>query len=215
MTKNEKIDIILKYLKEKYENAKCSLEYKKPHELLIAARLSAQCTDKRVNVVTKTLFKTYPTIYSFAKANLDDITKIIRPCGLSNKKAADIVGICSKLIEQFNLKIPNNMKDLLTLPGIGRKTANLMLGELFKKPVIVVDTHFTRIANRLGLTVKTNPKKIEEELKKLIPKEKSTKFCHRVVYFGRDICKAKAPLCNMCGVSNICCYLKQISKTNR
>ncbi len=211
MTKNEKVNIILKYLKEKYENAKCSLEYKKPHELLIAARLSAQCTDKRVNIVTKTLFKIYPTIYSFAKANVSDIKKIITPCGLSNKKAADIVGICVKLVESFNCKIPDNIKNLLTLPGVGRKTANLMLGELFKKPAIVVDTHFSRIVNRLGLTFKTNPQKIEEELRKLIPEEKSTKFCHRMVYFGRDICKAKKPSCEICGISNVC-YFKQENK---
>ena len=204
MTKKEKVKYILNFLKENYEKAKCSLNYKTPFQLLVATRLSAQCTDKKVNKVTKTLFLKYKTINSFKNANLNEIKQIIKPCGLFNKKAYDIILASSILIEKFNANIPNNLKDLLSLPGIGRKSANLILAEIFKKPAIIVDTHLIRISNRLKLVKEKNPKKIELSLLKIIPKKETINFCHRIVFFGRDLCKAKKPICLNCKLKIIC-----------
>lgn len=204
MTKKEKVNLTLEFLKENYEKAKCSLNYKTPFQLLVATRLSAQCTDKKVNKVTKTLFLKYKTINSFLNANLIEIKQIIKPCGLFNKKAYDLITASKILTEKFNGNIPNNLKDLLVLPGIGRKSANLILAEIFKKPAIIVDTHLIRISNRLGLVKEKNPKKIEQRLLKIIPKKQTIKFCHRVVFFGRDLCKAKNPVCLKCKLKIIC-----------
>ena len=200
----ERVEFILNFLENNYRYAKCSLIYKTPHELLIATRLSAQCTDHKVNSVTKDLFLKYKNIYSFANADIEDIKKIINPCGLSNKKSSDIVNISKILVEKFNCIIPNSIEDLLKLPGVGRKTANLILGELYNKSVIVVDTHLIRISNRLGLVKDKNPKKIEESLKKIIPQEKSLKFCHMIIEFGRTICRSRAPFCDKCHLKKIC-----------
>ena len=204
MTKKERLNIILNFLEKKYKLAKCFLEYEKPYELLIAAMLSAQCTDKMVNIVIKKLFLKYSTFESFLNASFKEIKKIINPCGLSNKKTEDILSITKMLFENFNSKIPNNEKDLLTLPGIGRKTANLILSEIFNIPTIVVDTHVIRITNRLNLVNGKNAKKIEEKLLKIIPKKERKNFCHRVISFGRDLCSAKKPLCNICEIKNLC-----------
>ena len=204
MNKKEKVNIILNFLEEKYKYAKCFLEYEKPYELLIAARLSAQCTDKMVNIVIKKLFLKYPKLESFLNASFKEIKEIINPCGLSNKKAEDILNITKILYENFNSKIPNNEKELLTLPGIGRKTANLILSEIFNKPTIVVDTHVIRITNRLNLVNEKNPNKIEKKLLKIIPKKERKNFCHRIISFGREICSAKKPLCNACEIKILC-----------
>ncbi len=204
MTEKERVNIILNFLEKKYKFAKCFLEYEKPYELLIAARLSAQCTDKMVNIVIKKLFLKYPKLESFLNASFKEIKEIINPCGLSNKKTEDILNITKILYENFNSKVPNNEKDLLKLPGIGRKTANLILSELFNMPTIVVDTHVIRITNRLKLVNEKNPKKIEEKLLKIIPEKERKNFCHRIIFFGRDLCSAKKPLCDFCGIKNLC-----------
>lgn len=204
MTKKEKVNLILNFLEKKYKHAKCFLNYEKPHEFVIAARLSAQCTDKMVNIVVKTLFLKYPTLKSFLGASFKDIKEIIKPCGLSNKKAEDILNITKMLYENFNSKIPNNEKELLTLPGIGRKTTNLILSELFNVPTIVVDTHVIRITNRLNLLNEKNANKIEEKLLKIIPKKERKNFCHRVISFGREVCSAKKPLCGLCEINSLC-----------
>lgn len=203
--KNKKqiIDLI-EILKKIYPIAECFLNFKKPHELLIAARLSAQCTDKKVNTVTKKLFQKFNSIEEFANAKFDEIYEIIKPCGLGNKKANDVISSCQHLKKFYDNKIPDNMTELLTLPGVGRKTANLILATLFNKPTIIVDTHVKRISTRLGLTKKNNPEKIEFELLKLIPKNESIKFCHRLVQFGRDFCKAKNPNCKNCPLTQFC-----------
>ena len=210
MTKKEKVKIILTFLEENYEDAKCFLNYSKPYELLIAARLSAQCTDKRVNMVTKKLFLKYDDITSLATASFEEIKKIINSCGLANVKSKDIINISLDLINKFNKKVPNDMKNLISLPGIGRKTANLVLAEIYNKPAIIVDTHMIRISNRLGLvTNEKNAMKIEDILIKLIPKNKSTKFCHMIVSFGKDLCKSKRPICEKCKLKKICLYINK------
>jgi endonuclease-3 len=183
------------------------LEYTHPYELLIAARLSAQCTDKRVNETTNILFKKYPTIDAFANADLIQLEQDIKSCGFYHEKAKSLIAICSRLINVYNREIPDNIEDLMTLHGIGSKTANLIIGDIFGKPAIVTDTHFIRITNRLGLTQATNPRKVEQDLRALIPPEISSDFCHRTVQFGRDVCKARKPLCEECEMHKDCCYI--------
>lgn len=209
MKKKEKVKIILNFLEQNYNDSKCSLNFGSTYELLIATRLSAQCTDKKVNLVTEKLFLKYKSLNSFATASFSDVKEIIKPCGLSNKKAQDIINICKILIEKFNSKVPNKMEDLLTLPGVGRKTANVILGNVFNKPAIVVDTHVKRISNRLGLVNSQDATKIENILFNLIPKNESVNFCHRVIAFGREICSAKKPLCNICKLNSICSKYKK------
>ena len=204
MTNKQKIKIIIQRLKLKYPNASCSLEYDEPYKLLLATRLAAQCTDTRVNIVTQKLFKEYPTMQKIANANVFDIINIVRPCGLGNTKGKDIVKICQQLINQFDGKVPDNMKELLSLSGVGRKTANLILGDIYKKPVIVTDTHLIRISNRLGLVNEKSPKKIELQLLQIIPPKESSDFCHRIVDFGRDVCTARNPKCNNCELIDVC-----------
>ncbi len=203
--KMEKIKILIKILKNLYPQTRCMLKFKNPHELLIATRLSAQCTDKKVNEITKVLFKKFDSLNLLANANLTEIYEIIRPCGMGNKKANDIINICKKLIENFDSKIPNTMTQLLTLPGVGRKTANLILATLFNIPTIIVDTHVIKISNRLGLVHTKNPKKIEFELTKTVPPSESINLCHRLVQFGRDFCTAQNPKCKKCPIRNLCC----------
>lgn len=185
-------------LKIIYPEAKCSLTYTHPYELMIAGRLSAQCTDARVNVVTKELFAKYPTLKSFADADIDEVAEIIRPCGLYKTKAKSIVEMAHQLYYDFNGVIPDSIEELTKLSGIGRKTANLIMGDIHKKPAIVADTHCIRITGRFGLTKSTDPKVVEQDLRKLIPPEKSSDFCHRLVLFGRDTCSARKPDCEHC-----------------
>lgn len=193
-------------LEKLYPEAICSLNYSKPYELLIATRLSAQCTDARVNIVTETLFKKYPDLQSFADADLTQLEQDIKPCGFYKTKAASIKQMAGQLIENFGGQLPDNIDDLLTLSGIGRKTANLIMGDIWKKPAIVTDTHFIRITGRLGLTSNKEPAKVEKDLIPLIPAERSSDFCHRIVLFGREYCKARNPLCDKCPLSYFCKY---------
>ena len=199
-------------LKQKYPDAICSLTYEKPHELLISTRLSAQCTDKRVNEVTKVLYDRYPTLEALAEAPIEDLEEIIRPCGLFHTKARDIKALSRQLIDQWGGQLPDTMEGLTSLPGIGRKTANLVLGDVFHKPCIVADTHCIRICGRLGLTKETEPYKVEMDLKKLLPPEKSSDFCHRLVLFGREFCKARSPQCTACPLREFCKAVEPLKK---
>ncbi len=197
---------IVEALEREYPAAICSLEYERPYELLLATRLSAQCTDARVNIVTKELFQKYPTLQSIAEAEIAVIEAIIKPCGLYKTKARDLVNICRELIARFNGEVPDTMEALLSLSGVGRKTANLVLGDVYHKPAVVCDTHCIRITNLMGLTTTKDPLKCELELKKLLPPEKSNDFCHRMVLHGRAVCRARAPQCGICCVQSLCTY---------
>lgn len=191
-------------LKAEYPEAKCSLVYDKPYELLIATRLAAQCTDARVNVVTKDLFAKYKSVKAFADADIADVEEMIRSCGFFRMKAKDIVNMCRIIHDQFDDKVPNTMSDLLSLPGIGRKTANLILGDVYHQPAIVVDTHCIRLTHRLGLHDTKAPEKVENILRSLLDPNESNDFCHRLVLHGRAVCTARAPRCNMCVMQDFC-----------
>ncbi len=204
MTKQERATEAVRILKERYPDAICSLVYEKPYELMIATRLSAQCTDARVNIVTKELFVKFPTLESFADADLAELEEVIRPCGFFKTKAKSIKEAAQRLLTVYGGVIPDTMEELLTLPGIGRKTANLLLGDVYGKPAVVADTHFIRITGRLGLTKNKEPAKVEADLRKLLPPEESSDFCHRVVLFGRDICSARKPRCQDCPMQGFC-----------
>lgn len=204
MNKKERTLEAVRILKERYPDAICSLVYEKPYELMIATRLSAQCTDARVNIVTKDLFVKYPTLESFAEADLSELEEMIRPCGFFKTKAKSIKEAAQRLLYVYGGVIPDTMGELLTLPGIGRKTANLLLGDVYGKPAVVADTHFIRITGRLGLTKNTEPAKVEADLRKLLPPEESSDFCHRVVLFGRDVCSARKPKCAECPMREFC-----------
>jgi len=204
MIAKNKINELIRLLEEAYPEPLCALIYKKDYELLFAARLSAQCTDARVNTVTPVLFKRYPTLQDIAKANLQELEEIIHPCGFFHVKARDIIAAAAMLISDFDSKVPDTMEKLLRLPGVGRKTANLMLGDIHGKPAVVVDTHCIRLTNRIGLVETKNPEKIEMKLKSILPLDKSSDFCHRLVLHGREICKARNPLCNVCCLEAIC-----------
>ncbi len=194
----------VKILKSVYPDAICSLNYSDAFQLLVATRLSAQCTDARVNIVTPNLFKKYPTAEKMASAKISDVENLIHSCGLYKTKAKDLVTLSNQIMDNFDGKVPDSIEKLTTLSGIGRKTANLIMGDVYKKPAIVTDTHLIRISNRLGLVDTTNPLKVEKELVKLIAPEESSDFCHRTVLFGRDTCKAPNPLCDDCPLNNIC-----------
>ena len=200
MKKSEKIKIITDALQKEYPVAECSLVYSKPYELLIAGRLSAQCTDARVNIVTKDLFQKYNTLEEFANAEVNDVAEMIKSCGLYKTKAKSIVLMAGQLLNDYNGILPDNIDELTKLSGVGRKTANLIMGDIFKKPAIVTDTHCIRICGRLGLTKSKEPVKVEKDLVKIIPPEISSDFCHRIVQFGRDYCKARMPLCDICPI---------------
>ena len=196
---------IVEILKEKYPDAICSLVYEKDYELMIAVRLSAQCTDARVNLVTPALFAAYPTLESLANAEISDIENYIHACGFYRQKAKDIVFACQMLLEKYDGKVPGTMEQLLTLPGIGRKTANLLLGDIFAQPgSVVCDTHCIRICGRLGLSSGKEPEKVEKQLRAILPPEESSDFCHRIVLFGRDICTARNPKCSECPLAILC-----------
>lgn len=198
MNKKERAALVVEALKNIYPNAECSLVYSKPYELMIAGRLSAQCTDARVNIVTKTLFERYPTLEDFAGADVDEVAEIVKPCGLYKTKAKSIVEACRKLLYDFGGELPKTIDELTTLSGIGRKTANLIMGDVHHLPAIVTDTHCIRITGRLGLAKESDPKKVERELLKIIPAEEGSDFCHRIVIFGREFCTARNPKCSEC-----------------
>ncbi len=207
-----KANIIIEKLQKLYPDADCSLNYGSPLELLIATRLSAQCTDKRVNKVTPALFAKFKSAKDFANASPEEIAHYIHSCGFFRTKSNDIVNMCKKLVTDFNGKIPDNIEDLTSLAGVGRKTANLILGIVYGKPGIVVDTHFIRITKRLGFHSASNPEKIEKIMLELIPPEISQKFCHQVVLHGRAVCKAINPKCDECLLRSECEHYKKQSK---
>ena len=191
-------------LKKEYPDAKCSLTYSTPLQLLIATRLSAQCTDARVNLVTPALFERFRGVDDFAEASYDEVAEYIKSCGLYKTKSKDIVEMCIKLRNDFGGEVPDTIEKLTTLPGVGRKTANLICGDVFGKPAVVVDTHCIRITARLGLHKQTDQKKIETELKKLLPPGESNDFCHRLVLHGRAVCTARSAKCRECCMKEFC-----------
>jgi len=202
----EKADEITEILKQHYDS-ECALEYGgEPWKLLCLARLSAQCTDKRVNEVAKELFAKYPTLDDMADCDLAELENVIKPCGLYRMKAKDIKKSCDMLRRDFDRKVPDNIEDLLLLSGVGRKIANLILGDIYGKPAIVADTHCIRISSRLGFTAvgEKDPVKVEKTLKKYIKPSEQSDFCHRIVQFGRDICQARSPRCEECFLSHLC-----------
>lgn len=204
MTKKERVLKVIELLKKQYPDAKCSLTSSNAFELLVAVRLSAQCTDARVNLVTPALFERYKTLDDYANADLKDIENYIRSCGFYKNKATSIIGMARMIRDDFGGKVPDNIDDLIKLPGVGRKTANLIVGDVYGKESIVVDTHMIRISNRLGLVSVKDPKKIEFELKKIVPSNDGSDFCHRIVLFGRDTCRARKPDCQNCILSDYC-----------
>ena len=205
MNKKELASAAVEALERVYPDAVCSLEYEKPYELLISTRLSAQCTDARVNIVTRELFAKYPTLQSIAEADLADIEAIIKPCGLFRTKARDIIALSQMLIRDYGGELPDSIEELTKLPGIGRKTANLIMGDVFHQPgAVVTDTHCIRICGRLGLISVKDPYKVELALREILPPEKSNDFCHRLVHFGREFCKAQSPQCTVCPLLSIC-----------
>ena len=196
---------IIDALKQQYPDALCALHYTKDYELMIAVRLSAQCTDARVNLVTPALFSAYPTLESLANAEITDIEGYIHSCGFYRQKAKDIVQACQMLLAKHNGKVPGTMDELLELPGVGRKTANLLLGDLYQEPgSVVCDTHCMRICERLGLSKGREPEKVEKQLRAILPPEESSDFCHRIVLFGREICTARSPKCGECPLAIYC-----------
>ena len=196
---------IIRTLEGIYPDALCSLQYKKDYELLFAVRLSAQCTDARVNQVTPALYARFPTLESFAEADPAEVGRYIHSCGFFNGKARDIVACAQKLLSDFGGRVPGTMEELVGLPGVGRKTANLILGDIYKKPAYVCDTHCIRITGRLGLTDGSkDPLQVEKQLRKVIPPKKSSDFCHRMVLFGRDTCTARSPRCEDCPLRRDC-----------
>ncbi len=201
----QKVRHIIDALNTRYPDALCALHYEKDYELMIAVRLSAQCTDARVNLVTPALFAAYPTLEAMAQAEISDVEAYIHSCGFYRQKAKDIVLACQMLISQHGGKVPGTMEELLKLPGVGRKTANLLLGDLYAVPgSVVCDTHCIRICGRLGLSQGKEPEKVEMQLRKILPPEESSDFCHRIVLFGRDICTARSPKCAECPLAIYC-----------
>lgn len=195
---------VISLLKEEYPDVKCALIYEKPHELLIATRLSAQCTDKRVNMVTPALFERFGSIDEFAAAEVSEVEEYIRTCGLFKTKAKDIVEMCIMLRDVYGGVVPDSIDELTKLPGVGRKTANLIVGDLYGKPAMVCDTHVIRLSNRLGLADTKDPAKAEKELRACVPPEEGLMLCHRLVWHGRGVCTARAPKCEACVLRNIC-----------
>ena len=204
MTKKELARLAVDALKAEYPDAICSLEYQDPLQLLIATRLSAQCTDARVNLVTPGLFARFPTLEAFCDGTEEEIGELIRSCGFYNTKSKDILGMCRMIRDQFGGVVPDTIEDLTKLPGVGRKTANLIVGDIYHKPAVVTDTHCIRITGRLGLTKNTAPEKVEQDLRAVLPPEESNDFCHRLVLHGRAVCTARKALCENCCMASFC-----------
>ncbi len=206
MRTQEEINEIVRLLLEEYPQAECTLDWRKDYELLFSVRLAAQCTDERVNRITPALFERFPTLEAFAEAEVGEVEEYVRSCGFYRAKARDIVACAKVLLEKYNGKLPHTMEELTALPGVGRKTANLMLGDVFKVPgSTVVDTHCIRLMNRLGIVDDLkDPVKIEKELRKVLPPEHSSDFCHCIVLHGRAVCDARKPACEKCCVKHLC-----------
>ena len=210
--KKERLIQISEKLKELYPDAPCALEWNnEPWRLLIMGRLSAQCTDARVNIVCRELFSRFPTPYAIASANIEELEEIIRPCGLYKVKAQNTKDACILLTTEFNGRIPDTMEELLRFPGVGRKVANLLLGDIYKKGGVVADTHCMRICGRFGMYPEglRDPVKIERFLTPLLPAEEISDFCHRIVYFGRDVCTARNPACTTCPIGSLCAHYEK------
>lgn len=214
MELTNKVAGILSALKETYPDALCALHYEKDYELLIAVRLSAQCTDARVNMITPALFEKYPTLDAFADADIADVEAMVHSCGFYRQKAKDIVLSCQMLRRDFGGKVPDNMESLLKLPGVGRKTANLLLGDIYEQEGYVCDTHCIRICGLLGLSTGKDPTRVEMQLRKVIPPEESSDFCHRIVLHGRAVCIARRPQCENCTLAPYCDHFTGLKETN-
>lgn len=204
MTKKQRAINCVEALKKNYPDAICSLVYDDPVQLIIAVRLSAQCTDERVNKVTPALFKKFPNIEAFCNAEIEEIEELVHSCGFFRAKARDIKNMCIMLRDEYGGVLPDTVEELTKLPGVGRKTANLIVGDVYKKPAVVADTHLIRITNLLGLVETKDPKKVELELKKILPPEESNDFCHRCVLHGRAVCIARRPRCEKCSMREWC-----------
>ena len=202
---SERVQGVVAALKQAYPDPRCALEYEKDYELMIAVRLSAQCTDARVNLVTPALFKHFPTLDAFADADVSEVEEFVRTCGFFRQKAHDIVAACRMLRDEYGGRVPNSMDALLRLPGVGRKTANLLLGDLYAVPgSVVCDTHCIRICGKLGLSEGKEPEKVERQLRAILPPEESSDFCHRLVLHGRAVCTARKPQCEKCTLRMFC-----------
>ncbi len=209
MKKEEIAKFAVEQLKLDYPEAICSLDAENPVQLIIATRLSAQCTDARVNLVTPELFAKYPTLEDYASAKIEDVEEIVRPCGFYRMKARDIIGMAQMILDEYGGTVPDTIEELVRLPGVGRKTANLIVGDVYNKPAVVADTHLIRISNRLGLVKTKDPLKVETELKKLLPPEESNDFCHRCVLHGRAVCDARKPKCDVCNLKKVCKFANE------
>lgn len=204
LAKKKRAAEVISLLREEYPEVKCALIYSQPHELLIATRLSAQCTDKRVNMVTPALFERFKSIDEFAAAEVSEVEEYVRTCGLFKTKAKDIVEMCIMLRDVYGGKVPDSIEELTKLPGVGRKTANLIVGDLYGKPAFVCDTHVIRLTNRLGLADSTDAGIVEKQLRGIIPEQEGLLLCHRLVHHGRAVCDARAPKCEGCVLRNVC-----------
>lgn len=204
MTKKEIALLAVEALKQEYPDAICSLEYSDPFQLLVATRLAAQCTDARVNMITPALFSEFPDAKSMADADVERVKELIRSCGFFNTKSKDLIEMSKSIINDFDGKVPDTIEELTTLSGVGRKTANLIVGDIYGKPAVVVDTHCIRITRRLGLHTEKDATKIEKILRGLLPSSESNDFCHRLVLHGRAVCKAQSPRCDNCCMSEFC-----------
>lgn len=211
MKKEEKVNELIKVLDKIYPQVECTLKYSSPYEMLFATQMSAQCTDARVNMVTEKLFKKYQTLEDFAGARYDELCEDIRSTGFFRNKAKNIILCARMLLDEYGGKVPDSMEELLRLPGTGRKTANLVLGDIFGKPAVVVDTHCMRLSKKIGLTKADTPEKIEYDLKKIIPPENQLRLCHQFVKHGRLVCTARSPKCEICDIKHICCAYKKES----
>lgn len=204
MRNKERAELCEEYLEKEYPDAKCSLTYSSAFQLLIATRLSAQCTDARVNIVTPALFSQFPDAESMALADIKQVEELIKTCGLYKTKAKDLVEISKALVERYDSVVPDTIEELTTLSGVGRKTANLVVGDIYGKPAVVTDTHFIRLCNRLGFVNTTDPYKVETAMRKLLKPETSAAFCHRAVLHGRYVCTARKAKCEECCLKDIC-----------
>lgn len=212
MKLNERVLGIVEGLRKDYPQAECSLNYDEPYQLLFATRLSAQCTDARVNIVTKELYSRYKSLSEIANCDISELERIVHPCGVFRMKARDIRACANMLIEKFGGRVPDTMDELLSLPGVGRKTANLILGDIYGKPAVVADTHCIRISNLLGLCDSKDPKRVELRLKEIVPPDEQNMLCHRFVWHGRAVCVARSPKCDICSINKFCKHYKNISR---